>query len=36
MKGNLAVATLSTSGTTSIYNNTGSVDVVVDVLGWYS
>ena len=36
VKGNLTVATLSTSGTTSIYNNAGSVDVVVDVLGWYS
>ncbi len=36
VKGNLTVATLSTAGKISIYNNTGSVDVVVDVLGWYS
>ena len=36
VKGNLTVATLSPSGTISIYNNTGSVNVVVDVLGWYS
>jgi hypothetical protein len=36
VKANLAVATLSPSGTISIYNDTGSVDVVVDVLGWYS
>jgi hypothetical protein len=35
-KGNLTVGTLSPTGTLSLYNNTGSVDVVVDVLGWYS
>jgi hypothetical protein len=33
---NLVVATLSTNGTISIANSTGSTDVVVDVLGWYS
>ena len=33
---NLAVATLSPSGTIEILNYTGSIDVVVDVLGWYS
>jgi hypothetical protein len=33
---NLAVATLSPSGTIEILNDTGSIDVVVDVLGWYS
>ena len=31
---NLAVATLSPTGTISIFNDTGSIDVVVDVLGW--
>jgi hypothetical protein len=36
IKANLAVATLSSHGTISIYNNTGSTNVVVDVLGWYS
>jgi hypothetical protein len=36
VKGNLVVAKLSPTGTISIYNNAGSVDVVVDVLGWYS
>ena len=36
VKGNLTVGTLSPNGTLSIYNNTGSVNVVVDVLGWYS
>jgi hypothetical protein len=36
IKANLAVATLSHNGTISIYNYTGSVDVIVDVLGWYS
>jgi hypothetical protein len=33
---NLAVATLSPSGTIEILNDTGSIDVIVDVLGWYS
>ena len=33
---NLVVATLSNTGTIDIYNNSGTVDVVVDVLGWYS
>jgi hypothetical protein len=33
---NLVVATLSHNGTISIYNNTGNIDVIVDVLGWYS
>ncbi len=36
VKANLVVATLSSTGTISVYNNTGSVDVVIDVLGWYS
>jgi hypothetical protein len=36
VKGNLTVATLSPGGTMTIYNNTGTVDVTVDVLGWYS
>jgi hypothetical protein len=35
-KGNLTVATISATGTISIYNAAGDVDVVVDVLGWYS
>ena len=33
---NLVVATLSPGGTIEILNDTGSIDVVVDVLGWYS
>jgi hypothetical protein len=33
---NMTVATLSSDGTVSIYNDTGSTNVVVDVLGWYS
>ena len=33
---NLVIATLNSSGGLSIYNNAGSTDVVVDVLGWYS
>jgi hypothetical protein len=36
VKDNLVVATLSPTGTISIYNNVGHVDVVVDVLGWYA
>jgi hypothetical protein len=36
VRANLVVATLNSNGTISIYNDTGSVNVVVDVLGWYS
>jgi hypothetical protein len=36
IKGNLTTAAISANGTITIYNNSGSVDVVVDVLGWYS
>jgi hypothetical protein len=36
VQANLTVATLSSTGTLSVFNDTGSVDVVVDVLGWYS
>jgi hypothetical protein len=36
VQANLTVATLSSSGTISIYNSAGSINVVVDVLGWYS
>ncbi len=36
VRGNLTVATLSSTGTISIYNDTGTINVVVDVLGWYS
>jgi hypothetical protein len=32
---NLVVATLSSTGTISIYNQAGNTNVVVDVLGWY-
>ena len=35
-RANLVVATLSASGTITIYNFTGSLNVVVDVSGWYS
>ncbi|MGP0029245.1 MAG: putative Ig domain-containing protein [Acidimicrobiales bacterium] len=35
-RANLTIATLSPSGTISIYNNSGSTNVAVDVLGWYS
>jgi hypothetical protein len=35
-KANLVVATLSSTGTITIYNHTGSVNIIVDVLGWYS
>jgi hypothetical protein len=34
--GNLTVAPLSAAGTFSVYNNSGTVDVVIDVVGWYS
>ena len=33
---NLVVATVSAGGTVSIYNDAGTVDVAVDVAGWYS
>ncbi len=33
---NLVVATLSHNGSISIYNAAGNIDVIVDVLGWYS
>jgi hypothetical protein len=33
---NLTVATLSTSGSISIYNNAGSADVIVDAFGYFS
>jgi len=33
---NLVVATMSSTGTISIYNHNGTTNVVVDVLGWYS
>jgi hypothetical protein len=36
VRANMDIATLSSSGTITIYNSTGSMDVVVDVLGWYS
>lgn len=36
VRANLVVATLSHNGTISIYNLGGNIDVVVDVLGWYS
>lgn len=36
VRANMVVAALSASGTISIYNYTGSMNVVVDVLGWYS
>jgi hypothetical protein len=35
-RANLSVATINANGTITVYNNTGSVNVVVDVLGWYS
>jgi hypothetical protein len=33
---NLVIATLNSAGGLSIYNDAGTTDVVVDVLGWYS
>jgi hypothetical protein len=36
VRANLTVATLSSAGTVTIYNNSGSLNVAVDVLGWYS
>ena len=32
---NMVIAKVGNNGQVSIYNNTGSVDVVVDVLGWF-
>ena len=32
---NMVIAKVGAGGQVSIYNNTGSVDVVVDVLGWF-
>jgi hypothetical protein len=32
---NLVIAKLSSTGTITIYNNSGSADVIVDVMGWY-
>jgi hypothetical protein len=36
VRANLSVATINPNGTITVYNNSGSVNVVVDVLGWYS
>jgi hypothetical protein len=36
VRANLVVATVSPTGTISIYNNSGSINIVVDVLGWYA
>jgi hypothetical protein len=36
VRANLVVATLNANGTISIYNSAGTMNVVVDVLGWYS
>jgi hypothetical protein len=36
VRANMVVATLNSTGTITIFNATGSIDVVVDVLGWYS
>ena len=36
IESNLVVATVSNTGTVSIYNFTGSVNVAVDAEGWYS
>jgi hypothetical protein len=36
VRANLVVATLSHNGSISIYNLGGNIDVIVDVLGWYS
>jgi hypothetical protein len=35
-RANLVVATISTNGTISIANQSGTTNIVVDVLGWYS
>ena len=36
VEANMVVAKVSATGTVSIYNFTGSVNVAVDVAGWYS
>jgi len=36
VRANLVVATLSGTGTISVFNKTGSINVAIDVLGWYS
>ena len=36
VRANMAIATLSSTGTITIFNYAGSINVVVDVLGWYS
>lgn len=33
---NLVIATVGTDGSINIYNDTGQVDVLVDVLGWFN
>jgi hypothetical protein len=33
---NMAVVAIGTSGSIDLYNNAGSTDVVVDVMGWYT
>ena len=33
---NMVVATVNANGTISIYNHTGSINAVADVMGWYS
>ena len=36
-RANMVVATVNPgTGKSSVFNNTGSLDVIVDVLGWYS
>ena len=32
---NLPVATVNANGTITVYNSSGGIDVVVDILGWY-
>jgi len=36
VEANLVVATVSETGTVTMYNFSGQVNVVVDVAGWYS
>ena len=36
MRANLTVATIGANGVIKVFNDTGSVDVVIDVLGWYA